>query len=207
MAEVALYTPDKRIRFTLPSPAEDEAIAKLRTDPINRRFLRFLPESVSAAQVAHFRETRSKDPRNLDFVISYLDDEGNYQFSGVCNVFLIDETHLWGDAGIWISSDRQGQGLTTPIMYLLLEHVIEQRGLHRISFQTGIDNAPMRGWLEKAAGIRNEGQFKNCWKEPAGGWLDVMSYGVTADEWVDRVKPTLQKKMKERGVGLPKEEA
>ncbi|EAU91424.2 hypothetical protein CC1G_01913 [Coprinopsis cinerea okayama7 len=205
MAELALYSPDKKIRFTLPSPADDEAVAKLRSDPICRKYVRFLPESVSVAEVTEYRESRAKNPHNLDFIVSALNAQGEYQFAGLCNVFLIDEIHMWGDAGIWITSDRHGQGLTTPILYMLLEHVFEQRGLHRITFMTGVDNAPMRGWLEKVAGARLEGTFKDCWKEPTGGYLDVVLYAILDSEWKDRVKDSLVKKMKERGLGLPKD--
>ncbi|KAH6913908.1 acyl-CoA N-acyltransferase [Coprinopsis sp. MPI-PUGE-AT-0042] len=206
MAELALYSPDKKIRFTLPSPEDDEPIAKLRSDPLCRKYIRFLPDTIPVAEVTKQREARAKNPHNLDFVFSILDEEHKtYQFAGVCNVFLFDATHMWGDAGLWIVSERHGQGLLTPVMYMLLQHVFEQRGLHRISFMTGEDNAPMRGWLTRVAGIREEGTFKGCWKDPSGVWTDVVTYGVLADEWTDRVKASLEKKMKERGLGMAKE--
>jgi RimJ/RimL family protein N-acetyltransferase len=205
MAVLVLYSPDKKIRLTLPSSTDDEDVANIRSDPICRKYSRYLPETVSPAEVAILRESRAPNSHYLDFIVSALNDDGSYSFSGICNVFLIDATHMWGDAGIWIASDCHGQGLTTPILYMLLEHVFEARGLHRVSFMTGADNAPMRGWLEKVAGVRQEGTFKDCWKEPAGGWQDVIPYSILDHEWAEKMKPTLQQKMKEKGVGLPKD--
>lgn len=200
MAELALYSPDKRIKFTLPGPQDDENIAKIRSDPICRKYSRYLPEVVPVAEVTKMRESRAQNPGMLDFVVSVRDsDEGEYEFAAVCNVAVIDPDHMWGDAGIWIVSSRHGQGLTTPILYMLLRHVIEDRGLHRVSFMTGEDNAPMRGWIEKVAGARKEGQFKHCWKDPStGGWTDVVTYGIVADEWKESVRPALEKKLAER---------
>jgi len=200
-----LYSPDKRLKFTVPAAKDDADIAAVRSDPLCRKYSRYLPESITPSQVAGMRAVRGPNPGMLDFVVSIRDnDDAEYEFAAICNVALIDATHMWGDAGLWISSKFHGKGLSTPVLYVLLKHVIEDKKLHRVSFMTGEDNAPMRGWLEKVAGIRKEGQFVECWKDPSGSWTDVVSYGLTADEWEKSIKPALEKKMTEKGLGLPK---
>ena len=65
-----------------------------------------------------------------------------------------------------------------------------ERKFHRVTFETGADNLPMRGWLEKVAGARKESTKVGAWKDPSenGGYSDVTGYAILEDEWREGVE-------------------
>ncbi|KAF8893980.1 hypothetical protein BD779DRAFT_1504608 [Infundibulicybe gibba] len=69
------------------------------------------------------------------------------------------------------------------------------RKLHRVTLDTSVDNTPMRGWLEKVAGIRLEANRTECWKIRPGEYCDVVGYALLDWEWRDRVKAALERRM------------
>lgn len=190
-----LKSPSGRIILTNPSPAEDEIVSVFRTSPIVRRYLQFLPATLSVEDARKRREDRGKDPQILDLAVFLQAEDGTLEFAGSTAIFHIDDTQKSCEAGILVVPKFHGQGLTAEIFCTLLTYVFEERGFHRVSFETSMENAPMRGWLEKAAGVRLEGVKKECWTDSAGGWVDVASYAVLSWEWRDNVKARLEKRI------------
>ncbi|EAU91609.1 hypothetical protein CC1G_12088 [Coprinopsis cinerea okayama7 len=191
-APTTLYSPDKQIRLTPPTCAEDEQVSVLRSDPIVRRYLRFMPP-ITVPEVTQRRLTRSQDPRILDYNV-FLGD--TTELIGMTGVFNIDTLQKSCEAGIVMASNVQGKGLSTKVFYTLLKDVFEMRGFHRVTFETGEDNAPMRGWLEKVAGARLEGKRIEAWVDSVnGGRTNVCSYAILEWEWRGKVKDALEKKM------------
>lgn len=187
-----LYSPDKRYRFATPTSAEDDQVSILRSDPRTLRYLRFMAPSISIPEVAARRESRLADPKIIDLNVF---DESSGKLVGMTGVFDFDEFMSRCEAGIVISPEATGKGLASVMMYVVLKYVFEERGIHRVTFETGEDNAPMRGWLEKVAEARVEATRLECWKDGKGGWTDVKGYAIIDWEWRDRVKPNLEKRL------------
>ncbi|KAH6913926.1 acyl-CoA N-acyltransferase [Coprinopsis sp. MPI-PUGE-AT-0042] len=187
-----LYSPDKRYRFATPTSAEDDQVSILRSDPRTLRYLRFMPQTISIPEVAARRESRLADPKIIDFNVF---DEANGKLVGMTGVFDFDEFMSRCEAGIVISPEATGKGLASVMLYTVLKYAFEERGIHRVTFETGEDNAPMRGWLEKVAEARVEATRLSCWRDGQGGWTDVKGYAIVDFEWRDRVKPNLEKRL------------
>ena len=70
--------------------------------------------------------------------------------------------------------------------------------LHRVTFETGADNEPMRRWFE-GVGVVEEGVLKEAWSDGNGGWVDAVTYRILAREW-GVVKEGLEKRVRARRV-------
>ncbi|KAH6910371.1 acyl-CoA N-acyltransferase [Coprinopsis sp. MPI-PUGE-AT-0042] len=192
---VVLYSPDKRIRLARPTSAEDEQVAALRSDPRTLRFLPFAPKSASVQEVAELREKRSKNPARIDFNAFDDSPEGGAKFVGGTGAFDIDDLHHSCEVGIAVTPEATGKGVCTSILYTLLKYMFEEKGIHRVSFETAVDNAPMRGWLEKVAEARLEATRADCWTDCEGGWTTAIGYAILDHEWRDRIKGSLEKRL------------
>ncbi|TEB21411.1 acyl-CoA N-acyltransferase [Coprinellus micaceus] len=197
---LVVFSPDFRIKLTLATPDEDEAVSKLRSIPSVRKHMPFLPTlTKDEAEITRIR--RAEDPSLLDVLIFVRtplynskgrEDGSSYTFAGVANVMgLGDENH--GEVGIIIAPEFQGKGVTTPVLYTFLKYLFEHRKLRRVMFETSTQNKPMIGWLEKAAGLRCERIREGEWKSESGP-IDVRSYAITGEEW-GGVRNELERKM------------
>ncbi|TFK73970.1 acyl-CoA N-acyltransferase [Pluteus cervinus] len=186
-------------RLQLITPPEDDSednlVALLRTHPFSRKYLQFFPDKVTVEEMRDRRVQRSKESRIRDFHIHTLDDEGHSQFVGITGIFNIDLTHESCEMGIMVDPDQSGKGVATDALYTLLEWAIEEQKMHRITFETTVNNAPMRHWLEKIAGARLEAERKECWKVEERKYADVAGYCILDWEWRERVKVNLQRRL------------
>ncbi|KAF8897053.1 acyl-CoA N-acyltransferase [Gymnopilus junonius] len=193
--EIVLESPWKRIRLVSPLPSDDEAVALCRTHPVTRRFLRFLPEHMTADEVRIRREARAKNERIIDLYIHYVEKEGTKRFAGMSGYFNIDDDHASCEAGIIVMPDFHGQQFATEVLHVLLQYAFEEKKFHRVTFETGANNEGMRGWLEKVAGARLEADRKEAWKLPDGTFADVKGYAILDWEWRDHVKGRLESRL------------
>ncbi|KAJ3550002.1 hypothetical protein NMY22_g677 [Coprinellus aureogranulatus] len=193
-----LYSPSKRVKLTLPIPEYDEEIAALRCAPTTLRYLKFFADKYTTEEARARRELRAKDPSILDLYVFALNDDGEYELAGSTGVFNLDGLQKSCEGGILVAPKFVGKGLTAEIFYTLFKYIFEERGFHRISFETSMENEPMRGWFEKAAGIRQEGVKKEWWSDGRGGWTDVGSYALLDREWEAEVKARLEKRIATR---------
>jgi len=201
---IVLFSPDFRVKLTIPDTPDNAAIARLRADPRVRTHMPFLPV-VKEEEMESLRVARSQDTSILDVVIwardndeSEQDDEegleqATYSFAGVSGIFGLDPIHRSCEAGIIIAPTHQGRSLTTPVFYTLFKYLFGPMNVHRITFETSAQNSGMIRWLE-GVGIRKEGERKRAWKGEEG-WVDVLSYAVLEEEWKERVRGFLEAKM------------
>jgi len=187
-----------RIVLVEPNELHDELICTLRTHPITRKYLRFLPEKLSPEEAKKLREDRAGDLTSLWFNVFQLDGTGAIgQFAGSTGIFHIDNDNNHCEMGILLSPDLHRGGVGTDILFTLLSYVFDERKFHRVTFETGVDNINMRGWLEKVAGATLEGTRRDFWKDPeAGSYSDVSSYSILEREWRDVVKGKLENRLK-----------
>ncbi|KAK1224594.1 hypothetical protein PQX77_012489 [Marasmius sp. AFHP31] len=191
-----LKSPTGRLQLAPPSEANDTDNARVRCHPVTRKYLRYLPEHVATEDARKLREDRLADQSLLEFHVYRLDKDGREQFVGGTMIFNINEEHNSCELGIILSPEAHGGGLATDAFYTMLSYVFGERKFHRATFETGADNLPMRGWLEKVAGARLESTRKDAWKDPVnGGYSDVTGYAILEDEWRERVRGKLEKKL------------
>jgi RimJ/RimL family protein N-acetyltransferase len=94
---------------------------------------------------------------------------------------------------LWDDTDR-GKGLGTQTVALLSGYLFEREDAIRVQATTDVDNAPMRGVLERL-GFGFEGVLRGFMPDPDGPPHDYAMYGVTQTGWAnddqrDRWTPT-----------------
>ncbi|KAF6760298.1 hypothetical protein DFP72DRAFT_988520 [Ephemerocybe angulata] len=170
---IVLYSPSRRVKLETPTAEFDEAVAILRTEPGTRKYLLgHLPATMTTEESKERRESRSKRPQ----------DPRPQCLGGSTGAFNIDTIQNTCEAGILVATKYQGK----------------ERGFHRVTLETAMENAPMRGWLERVAGVRQEGTKIECWADKAGGWTDVASYALLEREWKASIKARLEKRIADR---------
>ena len=91
-----------------------------------------------------------------------------------------DPDSRYADVDILIGPDHQDRGLGTEAMRLIVRHLVEDRGHHRITLSTAVDNARAIHVYEKV-GFRPVGVTrKSHLDERSGEWQDelLMEYVV-----------------------------
>ncbi|KAF9529437.1 acyl-CoA N-acyltransferase [Crepidotus variabilis] len=185
---ITLESPWNRIRLVPPSAEDDEAFAGCRTHPISRRYLRFLPTTMTTEEARLFREKRAEESDRVDFYIQYTKEDGTTSFGGNGGYFHIDSANLACESGIIVHPDLHGKNIATELFYVLLRHIFEDKKLHRVMFITASDNVGMLGWLEKVAGATLEGEMREAWKGLDGKFASAKAYSILEGEWWDGVK-------------------
>ncbi|KAG5648541.1 hypothetical protein DXG03_003152 [Asterophora parasitica] len=182
-----------RIRLVPPSSDDDEAVSLLRSHPETLRYLKFLPKNVSVEDARIRRETRAEDPHIVDFHIHVKNDGGSYTLGGMTGLFHVDETNESCEVGILVSPHLHRGGLGTEALYNVLKYAFDERKLHRVTFETAEENAPMCSWLEKVLEAKLEARRRDCWKEGDGKYTSVNGYSLLAWEWSGGIREKLEK--------------
>ena len=86
-----------------------------------------------------------------------------------------------GALGYWIGAPYAGQGYMTEALRLMLRHVFDTLGLHRVEANLMPHNEASKA-LVKRAGFRYEGLSPRMLKI-AGEWRDHERWALLADEW------------------------
>lgn len=95
-----------------------------------------------------------------------------------------DDTYRRAELAYWVTPDEQGNGYATDAAETALAHGFDRLGLHKVTAKAFASNDASRRVLEKLGFVR-EGVFR----EEAfvdGTFLDVVRYGLLADEWRER---------------------
>jgi aminoglycoside 6'-N-acetyltransferase len=91
-----------------------------------------------------------------------------------------DEDLRHVDVDIFLGPEHQDQGLGTEAMRVMIRHLLDDRGHHRITLSTAVDNAPAIRVYEKL-GFRTVGVTRKSQRRAATGqWEDelLMEYVV-----------------------------
>lgn len=190
---VELVSPTGRIRLIPPHSDTDEAVARLRSDPGTLRYLKFLPATVSVEDARIRREARAENPAIVDFHIHVKSDDGSYKLGGMTGLFHIDEASESAEVGIIVDPGLHHKGFGTEALYLVLKYAFEDRKLHRATFETSEENAPMCGWLEKVLEAKLEAKRRECWKEGEGRYINANGYSILEREWSGGIGKKLEK--------------
>jgi aminoglycoside 6'-N-acetyltransferase len=91
-----------------------------------------------------------------------------------------DPSSRHADVDIFLGPDAQGRGLGTETMSVVLRHLVEERGHHRVTLGTSVDNARAIRCYEKV-GFRRVGVMRKAARSHlTGEWEDelLMEYVV-----------------------------
>ena len=130
-----------------------------------------------AATQAAWIEERAGDPRSLEPNGIWVEGE----LAGEASLW-VDPEHDIGEFGSWVGEAFIGRGLATRAGQALLKAGFEDVGLHRVQARVGVDNLRARA-LAKRLKMREEGVLRGAAKVGGGLYVDVVMYGLLADEW------------------------
>jgi RimJ/RimL family protein N-acetyltransferase len=103
----------------------------------------------------------------------------------------------------WLRRSAWGTGVNVETKLLLLEHMFERCGMHRVEFKTDARNLRTRGAL-LALGARFEGISRKHMLLPSGP-RDSAWYAIVDDDWLS-VRSRLLRRMDELGARHPSTE-
>mgnify|MGYP005615901375 FL=1 len=95
----------------------------------------------------------------------------------------------------WYGKQFQGTGLNTHCKYLLLAHAFENMGIERVEFRADANNAKSIRAMKKI-GCVEEGILRSNTPKLTGGRRDSIVLSILKQEWVERVKPMLEEKIR-----------
>ena len=95
----------------------------------------------------------------------------------------------------WYGKQFQGTGLNTHCKYLLLAHAFENMGIERVEFRADANNAKSIRAMKKI-GCIEEGILRSNTPKLTGGRRDSIVLSILKQEWIEKVKPMLEEKIK-----------
>ena len=90
-----------------------------------------------------------------------------------------DYRHAWID--VFLDPHFHGRGLGSEAVRALADHLIEDRGHHRVTIDPAVDNAPAVRAYEKA-GFKRVGVMRQYGRDPDGVWRDGILLDLLASE-------------------------
>jgi ribosomal-protein-serine acetyltransferase len=103
------------------------------------------------------------------------------ELAGACDLWLLGSDDS-GEVGFWLDEGFVGRGLVTRALHALFAAGFDERGLHRIQLRAGVDNLRSRA-VAKRLKMREEGVLRGAGKVGGGMYVDLVMYGLLADEW------------------------
>ncbi len=102
---------------------------------------------------------------------------------GTISAMHLDSPDRAGEIGYWLAEDAQGKGIVTRACRALLDHVFNDRDMHRIQIRAATENTRSRA-LPERLGFTYEGIQRQA--EYVGGrFRDLAVYSILAHEWKD----------------------
>ena len=177
----------ERVYLRVPSARDRTEFLALRRD--NRAFLerweplgpRGRPNFGPSAIDRFLKQARSAG--NRKFLVCLREDDsiiGQVSLNGIVRM-SVQSCFM----GYWVASSHAHRGLMTEAVRLALRHAFTKLKLHRVEATLMPVNAPSRA-LAKKCGFRFEGVAKR-YLNINGRWEDHERYGITVEEWQDRV--------------------
>lgn len=74
---------------------------------------------------------------------------------------------------VFVDPRHHGRGVGTEAVRLILEHLLGERGHHRVTIDPAVDNAAAVRAYEKA-GFAPVGVMRAAWRDPDGRWRDAL---------------------------------
>ncbi|MCS0636667.1 GNAT family N-acetyltransferase [Streptomyces sp. LP05-1] len=92
-----------------------------------------------------------------------------------------DVAHGTAEAGCWLEPAAAGRGLVTRAVRVLIDWAVEVRGIHRVEWVAGAENAASIA-VARRVGMTKEGTRRGCYLH-RGVRQDMEVWSVLAPEW------------------------
>ena len=144
---------------------------------------------------------------DLRFIAALWRSPQNAMFLTECSEAEIAEQISGGGVFIWQTGDVQagfasvvnwvprsfgitelavaqsGQGHGSAFLTALLQYLFAERGAHRVSLDTTVDNERALSLFRKI-GFVQEGVYRQCWQRIDGNWVDCPHFSFLSHEWM-----------------------
>jgi len=107
---------------------------------------------------------------------------GSREVLGATGLHRVDADRGTADVGYWIRPDRQGEGLATEAVGLLVTSAFADWGLRRLRIECDRDNLPSHG-VATRLGFRREGSRRRATWRDGHGWATEIDFACLAEEW------------------------
>jgi RimJ/RimL family protein N-acetyltransferase len=170
----------ERLRLRRFDPRDAEFLAAYRSEPEVARFQSWGESfSIEAARslITAFADGDADGPGWFQWAIERVDHPG------IVGDVAVDLQRDGRQAviGYTIAQAFQGRGYATEIIARAVDHLLVDRGLHRVTAECDTRNAASVRLLERL-GFRREGHLRSStWIN--GEWCDDYIYALLADEW------------------------
>jgi ribosomal-protein-serine acetyltransferase len=101
--------------------------------------------------------------------------------SGTVGCHPIDWPNRNCSIGYWLDSAQEGKGVITRCCAVLLDHLFDELGLHRVEIRCGTGNTRSCAIPERL-GFQKEGVARGAeWVNDR--WVDLVTWGILEEEW------------------------
>jgi aminoglycoside 6'-N-acetyltransferase len=161
-------------------PDDATALAAYRSDPNVSRYQAWnspVPAGQARLLVAEFA---AGEPRNLGWFQYAVERRSRPGLIGDVGVDRLDAGRQ-AEIGFSFAVEHQGHGYATEAVRRIVEHLLVEEGLHRVTAQCDARN-DRSARLLKRVGFRREGHLvSSTWAK--GEWTDDLLFAVLASEW------------------------
>jgi ribosomal-protein-serine acetyltransferase len=127
------------------------------------------------------RETKRKADANEGLELALIEDD---EIVGMVGLHVAEPHNQGARVGYWLAEDRQGRGLVTRAVTVLVSHAFEELGFNRIEIRAAPGNAPSRAIPERL-GFVEEGILRQA-ERVGEGYRDNVVYSMLARDWAAR---------------------
>ncbi len=172
-------TGDLRLRPAMPSDAE--WLKRWREEWSVRRFQPLHELSVSQLR-SDVASQRMRDLyRGRGDKFQWIIEEGGTPV-GWITLVVSNWEHGLAEVGYALGTERQGRGVMSRALSMLVAELFGQTGLERVEARCAIDNAASKRVLEKA-GFRHEGVLRSYFRLH-GRRVDNHLYAILKEDWL-----------------------
>lgn len=170
----------------IPIPVDDHYDAQMKQLLSDKETLKFLlnmipEEGWSDEKVKIRREMHRKGYDDGTGLTFYMIHNQTKDLLGTVGLMFINMQSRNAEAGIVVDRHYWRKGIATEAHLMLLTIAFEHLGLHRIIFQTLVENTPMRTFFEKAGLTMESVQKERVWFSDQ--WHDGTTYVIFEKEW------------------------
>lgn len=162
------------------APGDEPAFAAYRSDPEVARYQSWDAPYPLAEAERMVAEMSAADPRTLgwfQYAVERRDESGLIGDVGVCR----SDEGRQAELGFTFAPAHQGRGYAREAVARIVEFLLVEEGLHRLT--AGADGRNVRSArLLERVGFRREGHLlASTWIK--GEWTDDLLFGLLASEW------------------------
>ena len=163
--------------------ADAPALADYRSDPAVARYQTWITPYTVTDALSLIQDLQVGDPSEPGWFQYGIELRDNDSLVGDFGVNLADNRQQ-AEIGFTLAAGQQGRGLGTEAVGAMLDHLFDDRGLHKVSAECDARNLASAALLERV-GFRLEGHLRQH-TFSKGEWTDDLLFGLLASDRPDR---------------------